>query len=60
MFQKISKYFSEVNQELAKVSWPGREELYGSVTVVMILCITLSLFVFSIDYLLNRLLDILF
>ncbi|MCJ7813231.1 preprotein translocase subunit SecE [bacterium] len=60
MIQKISKYFSEVNQELIKVSWPSREELYGSVTVVIILCVVLSLFVFCIDYVLNRLLDILF
>ncbi|MBN2031499.1 preprotein translocase subunit SecE [bacterium] len=60
MIRKISKYFGEVNQELSKVSWPSREELYGSVVVVIVLCIFLSVFIFGVDYLLNQLLDILF
>lgn len=60
MFQKISKYFSEVGQELSKVSWPSREELYGSTVVVIVLCVILSVFVYSIDLVLNRLLGIIF
>ncbi len=60
MIRKISKYFGEVSQELSKVSWPSREELYGSVVVVIVLCISLSVFIFSVDYLLNQLLDVLF
>ena len=57
MFKKISKYFGEVSQELSKVSWPSREELYGSVAVVVVLCLLLSVFVFGVDFLLNRLLE---
>ena len=60
MFRKIIKYFSEVSQELTKVSWPTREELYGSTAVVLVLCLILSLFVFGTDFLLNRLIDIIF
>ena len=60
MFKKISKYFGEVSQELSKVSWPSREELYGSVTVVVVLCLLLSVFVFGVDFLLNRLLEAVF
>lgn len=59
MFQKIAKYFHEVGQELSKVSWPSREQVYGA-TVVVILCLTLSMFIFGIDLVLGRLLEILF
>ena len=60
MFQKISKYFGEVSQELSKVSWPTREQLYGSTVVVLVLCILLSVFVFGVDFILNRLLEFVF
>jgi len=60
MVQKISKYLSEVNQELSKVSWPRREELYGSTAVVVVLCVILSVFVFGVDFILSRLLEIIF
>ncbi len=57
---KISQYVAEVKSELSKVSWPTREELYGSTTVVLVLCLVLSIFVFGVDFLLNRLLEIIF
>lgn len=60
MIKKISKYVSEVNQELLKVSWPSREELYGSTVVVVVLCVILSIFVFGVDFILNRLLTTIF
>jgi len=60
MIQKVSKYFSDVSQELSKVSWPSREELYGSVVVVVVLCVMLSVFIFGVDTLLNRLLEVVF
>ncbi|OVE79031.1 preprotein translocase subunit SecE [bacterium I07] len=60
MANKISKYVTEVQGELTKVSWPSREELYGSVVVVVVLCVTLSLFIFGIDFLLSRILEIVF
>ncbi|RKY79722.1 preprotein translocase subunit SecE [candidate division KSB1 bacterium] len=60
MFGKISKYFSEVSTELSKVSWPTREEVYGSVAVVLFLCVLLSVIVFGADFILNRMLRIIF
>ena len=60
MLKKISKYFSEVAQEISKVSWPRREALYGSVGVVIVLCLLLSVFVFGVDFLLSRLLNFIF
>ena len=60
MVKKISNYFSEVRQELSKVSWPSREELYGSVVVVVVLCLILSIFVYSVDLGLNQLFSFIF
>ena len=60
MFAKISKYFSEVSAELSKVSWPSREEVYGSVVVVLVLCIILSMIIFGADFILNRMLRVIF
>jgi len=60
MFQKLSNYVSEVKQELTKVSWPTREELYGSTLVVVVLCLMLSIFVFGIDQLLIQFIQFIF
>lgn len=60
MIQKIIKFFNEVQQEVSKVIWPSREELYGSVVVVIVLCVLLSLFMFISDYMLNRLFEFVF
>jgi preprotein translocase subunit SecE len=58
--QKIIRFINEVRQEISKVIWPSREELYGSVVVVIILCVLLSLFLFVADYILNRLFEVVF
>ena len=58
MFKKISNYFGDVRQELQKVSWPTRPELYGSTIIVLVMCIIMSIFVFGIDQILNRLLNL--
>ena len=60
MVKKISNYFSEIRQELSKVSWPSREELYGSVVVVIVLCLILSIFIYGVDMGLNSLLSFIF
>jgi preprotein translocase subunit SecE len=60
MIKKLKNYIHEVNQELSKVSWPSRQELYGSTLIVITLCAILSVFVFGIDILLNQLLNLLF
>jgi preprotein translocase subunit SecE len=60
MLKKIKKYLSEVSLELTKVSWPSREELYGSVMVVVALCVLLSVFIFGVDTILNRLINLIF
>jgi preprotein translocase subunit SecE len=57
---KISQYVNDVQQEIAKVSWPRREELVSTTGVVLFVCVLFSIFVFGIDVLLSRLLKLIF
>ena len=60
MFKKISNFLREVKQELSKVSWSTREELIGSTGVVITITSLTALFIFVVDFLLSRLLTLLF
>ncbi len=58
MFSKISKFFSDVQFEMKKVSWPTWDELKGSTYVVITLSLMISLFLFFVDRILTALLKI--
>jgi len=55
-FKKIPNFFSEVRQELKKVSWSTREELFGATWVVITLTLVLAVFIGVIDFGLSKLL----
>ncbi|MBN2009568.1 preprotein translocase subunit SecE [candidate division KSB1 bacterium] len=60
MFKKASKFLQEVRQEMAKVSWPSREELKGTTTVVIVITLILSIYIFGVDKILQVLLNIIY
>ena len=45
----IREFFSDVNGELKKVSFPTRAETIGSTTVVIVFCIIMSLYLSFVD-----------
>ena len=49
MFTSINKFFSEVREELGKVTWPNRDDTVGTTIVVIVLVIIVSLFLGVID-----------
>ncbi|GAP61696.1 preprotein translocase subunit SecE [Ardenticatena maritima] len=51
----VTRYFREVRAELAKVTWPSREEAINLTMVVLAVTIALSLFLGAWDYLFSRL-----
>ena len=55
-FQSISEFFKEVKGELVKVTYPTRDEVAGSTTVVIVLTIIISIFLAAMDAILVRLL----
>jgi preprotein translocase subunit SecE len=49
MFGKIGNFFSESRQELAKVNWPSRDELFDSTLLVIVITLLMAAFIFVID-----------
>jgi preprotein translocase subunit SecE len=58
MFGKIAQFISEVQSEMGKVSWPTREELKSSTTIVLALTAVLAVFIFVVDYILAGIMDL--
>ena len=49
VFQRLSKYFSDVRAELKRVVWPTRPEVINSSVVVIITLVFFTLFTFVLD-----------
>ncbi len=60
MIKKLTNYLQNVQIEMAKVSWPTRDELSESTVIVIILCLILAVYVFGIDTGLSNILKIVF
>jgi preprotein translocase subunit SecE len=56
--QKITEYIKNVRTEMAKVSWPSRNEVMAATWLVLGLSLVVSLFVFACDKVLNLILGI--
>ena len=55
----IGKFVSQVKVEMSKVSWPSRDELIASTTVVLIFTILLALYIGVCDLVLSRFVNLL-
>jgi preprotein translocase subunit SecE len=60
LYEKLRTFVSDVKVEMAKVSWPTREELKGSTVVVIIVTLAFALFTFGIDRALSYLVRLLY
>jgi preprotein translocase subunit SecE len=60
MFQKLVKFIREVRNELKRVSWPSRDEIRGSTTVVIVIVLILAVFIGLVDRALAFLVSIVF
>jgi len=59
MIKKTQQFFSEVQIEMKKVSWPTWIELKGSTYVVIGLSLLIGVFLFFIDIILSRVMNVL-
>ena len=50
---QVREFVKEVKVESTKVSWPTRQELRGSTTVVIVAVLLISVFVGIVDYILQ-------
>ncbi|MEW6100916.1 MAG: preprotein translocase subunit SecE [Candidatus Omnitrophota bacterium] len=58
--QKPVNFLKEVRQELAKVSWSNRKELFGSTAVVIAATFFCAVFIGLIDLFISKLLTLAF
>jgi len=59
MANKVTQFFKDVKVELGKVSWPTKNELVGSTTVVIIAVILLGAAIGVWDFILSRAINLL-
>ncbi len=48
-WKKMTTFFSEVRSEIKKSSFPGREEVIGTTSVVLITCVVFAIFLWITD-----------
>ena len=58
MVNKLQQFVADVKFEMTKVSWPTWEELKSSTYIVLGLSLILIVFLFSIDFILSKILNI--
>lgn len=56
MKEKIIGFFEDVVKEMKKVTWPSKQELKESTTVVIVVCLVIAAFTYVIDMFINQVL----
>lgn len=46
---KVMEFFGEVKREVAKVTWPTKQETVRATIMVMVMAIIASIFFFAVD-----------
>ena len=57
---QVREFWKDVRLESAKISWPTREELRDSTTVVLVMVVLLATFIGAVDRILTFLVGLLF
>jgi len=48
--ERARVFFSEVRNELKRVTWPSQKEVYATTIVVILVSISFGLYLFAIDF----------
>lgn len=56
MKEKIINFVNDVVKEMKKVTWPTKDELKESTSIVIVVCLILAVFTYIIDMTLNQIL----
>lgn len=57
---RLIQFLKEVRGEVAKVTWPGGDEVKGATWVVIIVCIFVAVVIWIIDKIINFGVDLIF
>jgi len=52
---ELKTFFVEVRSELKKVTWPGKQEVYGTTIVVILTTVFFGFYLYGLDILLSQL-----
>ena len=55
MKEKIIGFFDDVVKEMKKVTWPTKEELKESTTIVIVVCLIIAAFTYAVDMAISQL-----
>jgi preprotein translocase subunit SecE len=50
----LVQYFKETSQEMKRVSWPARAQLWESTVVVIVTVAVITVFLFAVDKILDQ------
>jgi preprotein translocase subunit SecE len=56
-YGRARRFLSEVRNEMARVTWPTRREVYATTLVVILTSIFFGLFLATVDFILNNLIS---
>ena len=59
MFERITNYFKGVKAEIARVSWPSRNEIISLTALILLLVVIVTLYIWGVDGILGTLIKIL-
>ncbi|HSR70651.1 MAG TPA: preprotein translocase subunit SecE [Acidobacteriota bacterium] len=50
---RLAKFYTDVRNELRKVTWPGKKEVYGTTTVVLVSVFFFGIYLYVVDIILS-------
>ncbi len=60
MIKKIQMFVENVQKEMAKVSWPGRDELMNSSVIVVVVSALFAIYIFFADLIISKVVEFLY
>jgi preprotein translocase subunit SecE len=51
---RARRFLAEVRNEMARVTWPSRREVYATTLVVILTSVFFGVYLFVVDYILNQ------
>ena len=57
---QFKEFLTDVRKEVGKVSWPAKDEVIGTTTVVIITCAIVGVYLFAVDAVVTPLVNKLF
>lgn len=58
MFERITNYFRGVRAEVARVSWPNRNEVISLTALILLLVVLVTLYISGVDLILGTLIKL--